>query len=59
MGAIRYSCPIRLVPTYILLIKNIYTLWGRKRLRHCVAELTEVIILADGITRKEVNFGKT
>jgi len=72
MGAIRYSCPIRLVPTYILpaenirllgkfhtdcfkterlvcvetdgqtdmarstrlvmLIKNIYTLWGRKRL---------------------------
>jgi len=77
MGAIRYSCPIRLVPTYILpakdirlsgkfqadsfkterlvcietdgqtdmarstrlvmLIKNIYTLWGRKRLLHCVA----------------------
>jgi len=77
MGAIRYSCPIRLVPTYILpakeirllgkflpdsfkterlvsvetdgqtdmarstrlviLIKNIYTLWGRKHLLHCVA----------------------
>jgi len=77
MGATRYSCPIRLVPTYILpakeirllgkfqpvsfkterqvcvetdgqtdmarltrlvmLIKNIYTLWGRKRLLHCVA----------------------
>jgi len=77
MGAIRYSCPIRLVPTCILptkdtgllgkfqpdsfkterlvcvetdgqtdmarsnrlvmLIKNIYTLWGRKRLLHCVA----------------------
>jgi len=77
MGAIRYSCPIRLVPTYILpakdirllwkfqpdsfkterlvcvetdgqtdmarstrlvmLIKNIYTLWGRQRLLHCVA----------------------
>jgi len=77
MGAIRYSCPIRLVSTYILpakerrllgkfqsdsfkterlvcvetdgqsdmarstrlvmLIKNIYTLWGRKRLLHCVA----------------------
>jgi len=77
MGVIRYSCPIRLVPTYILpakdiqllwkfkldsfktdglvcvetdgqtdtarstrlvmLIKNIYTLWGRKRLLHCVA----------------------
>jgi len=77
MGALRYSCPIRLVPTYILpakeirllgkfradsfkterlvcverdgqkdlarstrlvrLIKNIYTLWGRKRLLHCVA----------------------
>jgi len=76
MKAIRYSCPIRLVPTYILpakdikllgkfqqesfkterpvcvetdgqtdmarltrvvmLIKNIYTLWGRKRLLHCV-----------------------
>jgi len=76
MGAIRYSCPIRLVPTFILpakdirllgkfqpdsfkterlvcvetdgqtdmarstslvmLIKNIYILWGRKRLRHCV-----------------------
>jgi len=75
MGAIRYSCPIRLVRTYILsakerrllgkfqpdsfkterlvcvetdgqtymarstrlvmLIKNIYTLWGR--LHHCVA----------------------
>jgi len=77
MGAIRCSCPIRLVSTYILpakdirllgkfqpdslkterlvcvegdgqtdmarstrlvmLIKNIYTLWGRKRLLHCVA----------------------
>jgi len=77
IGAIRYSVPIRLVPTYILLtkeirllgkfqpdsfkterldcvetdgltdtarstrlvmlIKNIYTLWGRKRLLHCVA----------------------
>jgi len=77
MGAIRYSCPIRLVPTYILpakgisllgkfqpdsfkterlvcvktdgqtdrrrstrlvmLIKNIYTLRGRKRVLHCVA----------------------
>jgi len=85
MGAIRYSCPIRLVPTYILpakdirllekfepdcfktdrlvcvetngltdgrtdgqtdmarstrlvmLIKNMYTLWVRKRLLHCVA----------------------
>jgi len=77
MGAIRYSGPIRLVPTYILpakeirllgkfqpdsfkterlvcvevdgqtdmarstrlvlLIKNIYTLCGRKRLLHCVA----------------------
>jgi len=77
MGAIRYSCPIRLVPAYILpaknirllekfqpdsfkterlvcvetdgqtdmarstrlvmLIRNIYTLWGRKRLLHCVA----------------------
>jgi len=75
MGAIRYSCPIRLAPTYILpakdirllgkfkpdsfkterlvcvetdgqtarstrlvmLIKNIFTLWGRKRLLHCVA----------------------
>jgi len=77
MGAIRYGCPIRLVPTYILpakgirllgkfqpdsfkteilvrvetvgqtnmarstrlvmLIKNIQTLWGRKRLLHCVA----------------------
>jgi len=77
MGAMRYSCPIRLVPTYILpakdvrllerfkpdsfkterlvcvetdgqadmasstrlvmLIKNIYTFWGRKRLLHCVA----------------------
>jgi len=77
VGAVRYSCPIRLVPTYILpakerrllgkfqpdsfkikrlgsvetdaqtdmarstllvmLIKNIYTLWGRKRLLHCVA----------------------
>jgi len=77
MGVISYSCPIRLVPTYILpakerkllekfqpdsfkterlvclkkdrqtdmarsirlvmLIKNIYTLWGRKRLLHCVA----------------------
>jgi len=77
MGTIRYSCPIRLVPTYILpakdirllgkfhldsfkterlvgvemdaqtdmarsthlvmLIKNIYTLWGRKRHLHCVA----------------------
>jgi len=77
MGAIRYSCPIRLVPTYILpakdikllgkfqldsfkterlvsaetdgqtemtkstrlvmLIKNIYTLSGRKRLLHCIA----------------------
>jgi len=65
MGAIRYSGPIRPVPTYILpakeevskkvcvetdgqtdmarstrlvmLIKNIYTLWGRKRLLHCVA----------------------
>jgi len=75
MKAIRYSCPIRLVPTYILpakdirplrkfqpdsfkterlvcvetdgqtarstrlvmLIKNMYTLWGRKRLLHCVA----------------------
>jgi len=77
MGAIRYSCPIRLVPTYILpakdirllgkfqpdsfkterlvwvesdgqtdmarstrlvmLIKNIYSLWGRKRVLHCVA----------------------
>jgi len=76
MGAIRYSCPIRLLPTYILpakdirplgkfkpdgfkterllcvetdgqtdmarstclvmLIKNIYTLWGRKRLLHGV-----------------------
>jgi len=76
MGAMRYSCPIRLVPTYILPakdirllgkfqpdsfkterlvcvetdgqtdmarstrlvmpIKNIYTLWGRKRLLHCV-----------------------
>jgi len=77
MGVISNSCPIRLVPTYILpekdlrllknfqpdsfkterlvcvetdgptdiarsirlvmLIKNIYTLWGRKRLLHCVA----------------------
>jgi len=77
MGAIKYSCPIRLDPTYtlpakeikllgkfqpdsfkterllcvetdeqtdmarstrlIMLIKNIYTLWGRKRLLHCVA----------------------
>jgi len=77
MGAIRYSCPIRLVSTYILpakdlsllekfqpnslkterlvcvemdgqtdmarstrlvlLIKNIYTLWGRKRLLYCIA----------------------
>jgi len=76
MGAIRYSCPIRLDPTNILpaneigllekfqpdsfktdrlvcvetdrqtdmarstrlvmLIKNIYTLWGRKRLLHSV-----------------------
>jgi len=76
MGAIKYSCPIRLDPTYtlpakeikllgkfqpdsfkterllcvetdeqtdmarstrlIMLIKNIYTLWGRKRLLHCV-----------------------
>jgi len=77
MVDIRYSCPIRLVPTYILpakdirllgkfqldsfqterlvcvetdgqtdmanstrlvmMTKNIYTLWGRKRLLHCVA----------------------
>jgi len=77
MGAIRFRCPSRLVPAYILpaedirllgkfqpdnfkterifcvetdgqtdiarstrlvmLIKNIYTLWGRKRLLHCVA----------------------
>jgi len=77
MGAIRYSCPIRLVPTYVLhakerrllgkfqpdgfkterlvcvetdgqtnmarstrlmmMIKSLYTLWGRKRLLHCVA----------------------
>jgi len=77
MEAIRYSCPIRLVPTYLLpakerrllgkfqpasfkterlvcvetdgqtdmarstrlvmLIKNIYTLRGQKRLLHCVA----------------------
>jgi len=75
MGAIRYSFPILLVPTYILpakekrikfhlnsfkterlvsvetdgqtdmarstrqvmLIKNIYSLWRRKRLLHCVA----------------------
>jgi len=76
MGAIRYSGPIRPVPTYtlpakkrllgkfqpdsfktkrlvcvesdgqtdmarstrlVMLIKNIYTLWGRKRLLHCVA----------------------
>jgi len=76
MGAIRYSCLIRLVTTYILfakerrllgkfqpdsfklkrqfgvgtdgqmdmarstrlgmLMKNIYTLWGRKRLLYCV-----------------------
>jgi len=60
IGAIRYSVPIRLVPTYILLtkeirllgkfqpdsfktlIKNIYTLWGRKRLLHKL--LTEIII---------------
>jgi len=76
MEAIRYSCPIRLVPTYItpaketrllkmfkpdsfkterlvcvkadtrtgstrlvMLIKNIYTLWGRKPLLHSVANL--------------------
>jgi len=77
MGAVRYSCPIRLVPTstlpakerrllrkfqsnsfktkrqvcvetdgqtdmatstrLVMLIKNIYTLWGRKRILHCVA----------------------
>jgi len=76
MGAIRCSCPIRLVPTFIIsekeirlkgkfqpvsfkterlcaetdgqtdmarsyrlvmLIKNIYNLWGWKRLLHCVA----------------------
>jgi len=77
VGAIRYSCPIRLVPTYILpakerrllgkfqpdsfktdrldcvetvgqtdmarstclvmLIKNIYTSWGLKRILLCVA----------------------
>jgi len=72
LGAIIYSFPVRLVPTYILpakdirllkkfqpdcfkterpvcvetdgrttrlvmLIKNIYSLWGRKRLLHCVA----------------------
>jgi len=79
MGAIRYSCPIRLIPTSILpakdirlfgkfqpdsfktervvcvetdgqtdmarstslvmLIKNIYTLWDRERLLHCVANI--------------------
>jgi len=79
MGAKRYNCPIRLVPTYklpakeirflekfqpdssktkrlvcvetdgqtdmarstrlVMLIKNIYTLWGRKRLLHCVANV--------------------
>jgi len=77
LGAIRYGCPIRLVPTYIqpekdirllgkfqpdsfkterlvcletdghtdmarstrlvMLIKNIYFVWGRKRLLHFVA----------------------
>jgi len=76
MRAIRYTCPIWLVPTHklpakvirlsgkfqpdslkterlacvetggqtymarstlVMLIKNIYTLWGRKRLLHCVA----------------------
>jgi len=89
VGAIRYSCPIRLVPSYIvpakdirllgkfqpdsfkperlvcvetdgqtdmarsarlvMLIKNIYTLWGWKRLLHCVANRLNQYTLCKGI----------